>query len=606
MIDIPELFQHISSYLDAKSLLACTLVSRQWRVDFTPGLWQTFYDDDKKFWQRLLIQPRRSSDDAPAVVAKSLQDQQQRLSNLMQTHGQHIRHLKITTEMTLVAALESNLEGLVSLRFSLAVEGLEKNDSDDDSNGDNNGDSNDKSDKKFPGLLTFLAADRTNNLWEDRVPNTAFDNHWDRNLSMEFTRACWRLALLNPGLNRLVVDDPDGLRGARSFTELGVVEAAASESFLVNAMATLSGLQHLELGLGADNFLLCNLTTLLPNLVSFAHIDQVTFDPTVLQLKPAHHSLKELELRRAVLTSTQLRAIVMAFPALTRLSILKNRRSFLYTNEKVASITTMDYDCLEHSSLTSLEIRGQPYINILRSGIRFPRVTEFLYGFIYNSQELQHLFWVFPALERFRTNGGKGKPLSADEAVQESRLYPIRDLYIDMPGPATSPLFTLESVAIQMPFLTRLKMVGGSNIGRTIRELVRTCKGLEDVYLSSSERCSQELVELLVGCPKLRKFCGRKLTVLAKDLIESAEWACEGLEELSIEIVGVSRLSKAQELLLEDLGQCDAGLFASMAKEWTAVVDQEEQQDGQATVEHIRQRLQQYGHKLTFLEAEAL
>ncbi|KAF9149675.1 hypothetical protein BG015_008538 [Linnemannia schmuckeri] len=546
--------------------------------------------------------------------------------------------------MVLMAALEANLTRLLSLTFdSLACEADDGDDGDDDdddyyddyddydddyyyyddndhiSDGDDDDNYiiNDTRDT-YSRMLTLLEAQGTKNLRDNSAPIAAFDGSPADGLSMTLTRARWRMVLLNPMLDRLVFSHSKKRSGTHPFsiqTKAGAppVLTSASQDFLRRTFSTLSRLRHLKVGLNADNFLLCNLVTLLPSLESFVHVDRATFDPVVLQQGPVHSALKDLDFRHASMTPEELRAIVVAFPALTRLSIDSGRSLYIpYKGETNVTKATTDRDILEHSSLVTFQIRRQPRIDILRSRIRFPGVTELCRSvFVNNAQELQQLFWMFPALERYHSmtlNGNATEPLHVDEIVREIREYPIENLILDpediFNSVSDSATFNLSSIITQMPFLTQLWISGVRDNERTMIEVARNCKNIQELTIDLEEGCSQGLVELFVGCPKLRTCRGIGHLVLAEELIESAEWVCVELRELDIEIVGIPRLTVVQKDLLKGIRRLDAELFTFMNTNAFGIANQEEQ-DTKHKIEQIRQRLWNRGHELTPDETEA-
>lgn len=645
MIDIPEILQQIASYLDTTSLLACTTVSRQWRVGFAPYLWRTFTDFHEP-WRRLVESCSSNSSNSGNIpvggegrsTRERYKDRQDRLSNVMRTVGhQYIRHLVVTNEMVLIAALEAKLSGLLSLTFGFHAwepdddddsgdnNGCGSDDDDDDdddtSNSDDSGNNNVNDTRKINSrMLTLLDAQGTDRLWEISVPIAVFDGSSGDGSSMALTRACWRLVLLNPNLCRLHLNRKDIENNIHPFSiqrKAGAppVLSSAGQDFLRRALSGLWRLQHLEMGLDADNFLLCNLATLLPNLVSFIHVDRATFDPVVLQQAPAHSVLKVLDFREASMTPGGLRAIVVAFPSLTRLSIDDDRALFYIPDSYDHNLTkaTTDHDILEHSSLTTLRIWRQPCIDILRCRIKFLRITELCQSiFVRNAQELQQLFWMFPALERYESMKGDynaTEPLRKDEGVRESRDYPIENLILH-PAHIIHPVlesaaFGLGSIIAQMPFLTQIWIRGVRDDGRIMMEVARNCKNIQEVTVDLKEGCTQGLIDLFLGCPKLRTCRGAGHAVLAEDLIKSAEWVCVELEELDIGIVGVPRLTVAQEGLLQGISCLDAELFTFMNTNPFGTSNQEEP-DTEDKIEQVRERLWSHGHELTADEAEAL
>lgn len=550
----------------------------------------------------------------------------------MRTVGQqYIRHLHVTKEMVLIAALETKLRGLLTLTFGFHAWEPDDDDDSSDNDGSGSGDdddisNSDESDNKNVNdtqkissrMLPILEGQGTDRLRDISVPFAIFDSSSGDGSNMTLTRACWRLVLLNPNLIRLYLNRKDIKNNIHSFSiqkKAGAppVLSSAGQDFLRRVFSGLWRLQHLEMGLDADNFLLCNLATLLPNLVSFVHIDRATFDPAVLQQTPAHSVLKDLDFREASMTPGKLRAIVVAFPALTRLSIDDERaRYILDSDDHNLNKATTDRDILEHSYLTTLRIWRQPRIDILRSGIRFLRITEICESvFVRNAQELQQLFWMFPALERYESMKGDNnatEPLRKDEGVRETRDYPIENLILH-PAKLVQPVlesaaFDLGSIVTQMPFLTQLWVKGLRDNGRIMKEVARNCKNIQEVAIDLKEECTEGLIDLFLGCPKLRTCRGTGHAVLAGDLIESADWVCVELEELDIGIVGVPRLTVAQEDLLKGISGLDAELFTFIN---TNTLDNSNQGEPNAEdkLYQVRERLWNRGHQLTADEAEA-
>ena len=636
MIDIPEILQEIASYLDTTSLLSCTTVSRQWRVAFTPYLWRTFHGFQDP-WYRLVESCSSNSSSSSSLAVggegrstkERYKDRQDRLSNVMRIGQEYIRHLHVTEEMVLIAALEAKLTGLLSLTFDYLAwdpddDGEDDSDGsegDGDVSGDDDCDNNDDNDtrKIYSRMLTVLEARGADSSRDISVPISAFDGSSGGGSRMTLTRACWRLVLLNPNLDRLYLNHKDINNGILSFsiqkkTSASPVLSSAGQNFLRSALLGLWRLRHLEMGLGADSFLLCNLATLLPTLVSFVHVDRATFDSVVLQQAPAHSVLKDLEFREALLTPGELRAVVVAFPALTRLSIDGTRAlDIIDSYDDNLTKATTDRDILEHSSLTTLQILRQPCIDILRCRIRFLRITELRQSiFVHNAQELHQLFWMFPALERYESmtrDDNVTWPLRKDEGVRESKDYPIENLILHpvdfFHSVWESAAFDFGSIVAQMPFLTQLWLDGVWDNGHILTEVARNCKNIQEVTINLKEGCAQGLMDLFIGSPNLRACRGAGHAVIAEELIESPEWVCVELKELDIGIVGVPRPNVVQEDLLKRISRLDAELFTFRNTNTIGNSNQEEPHT-EDRLEQVRERLLNRGHELTADEAEAL
>ncbi|KAF9151292.1 hypothetical protein BG015_006858 [Linnemannia schmuckeri] len=559
MTDVPEILAAIGLHLDIDSLLACTTVCRQWSAVFAPCIWHNF-DITRKLWRHLLDSRSLSK----TGEEDNFIERQERLTALMNQHNQHIRHLTVKDKMVLIAALEAPLTGLHSLTLELEIWELDADDEESDIN------------KSNTWISMMLAAIAEKSPLEVMVPEAAFadDSEGDQ-ARLDWTRACWLTVLMNSALRRLTYGGYSSLRYVNSLAtqppkeqegeggSLGESKmpllTSVSESFLVDTLSRLPRLRHLELGMNADNFIFHNLETLLPNLESFVHVDRAFIDTGAVQLASPHQALRILDFQQVSITASQLRAIVIAFPVLHRLSITQ-ARSRIYDvnydkyNTLISTTSFQIEDILEHSSLTYLSIRHQPHIDFLRSRTKFPKITGIDRSVpIKNAYELRQLLWAFPALERLDSEYELGErvPLRAEEIIHEKdREYRLRSLNINTSSFSTCDL---DSCIAQMPFLVLLEISGGFLDGRVLTELARTCKNLQYARFDLQEECSQELNALFVGCSKLKECLGKGHRVRAEDIIGGPEWSCHSLEKLDMKIVGVPRLSAEQTYVLDKM-----------------------------------------------------
>ena len=472
--------------------------------------------------------------------------------------------------MVLIAALEAPLTGLHSLTLELEIWELDADDEGSDIN------------KSNTWISMMLAAIAETSPLESLVPESAFaeDTEGDQ-ARLDWTRACWLAVFMNSALRRLTYGGYSSLRYVNSLatqspeeegseggsSAAGVAEdskmpvlTSVSESFLVDILSRLSRLRHLELGMNADNFIFHNLATLLPNLESFVHVNRAFIHTRAVQLASPHQALRILDFQQVSITASQLRAIVVAFPVLHRLSITQARSRIYDVNYDKYNILTSSAsfqagDVLEHSSLTSLSIRHQPHIDFLRSRIRFPRIKVSDRSVpIKNVYELRQLLWAFPALESLDSEYELGErvPLGAKEIVHEDREYHIRNLNINTSSFSTCDL---DSCIAQMPFLVLLEISGGFIDGRVLTELARTCMYLEYALFDLQKEYSQELNALFVGCSKLRECLGKGHRVRAEDIMNGLEWTCSGLEKLDMKVSGVPRLSVEQMDVLDKMAE---------------------------------------------------
>ncbi|KAF9102452.1 hypothetical protein BGX29_004595 [Mortierella sp. GBA35] len=603
MISIPEILHLIATFVDAESCLACISVCRQWNKVFTPHLWRT-------------VDPRASPHKRIFETGGEQSGRKLWISALLQTHRHHIRELMVTDDAVLFASLNADLTGLQTLSLTWNHQEpnlLENVPLDSDGSQDGGGAQNDPGNEdsgsihdhggyEISGGYEGDVSESDADLWQSLIPTSAFvEPYYPWTLAR--TRACWRLILTNPGLRHLVLEellpileleanwseDPDN--------EIPPVLTPTSRNFLVDAFSRLTSIQHIEIGMIADDFLLGNLATLLPNLTSFIHSDVAYFDPSTILSTP-HRALKKLEFKGGISTS-QFRAIVVAFPALSHLTLLEFDR-----DSDSGACAAARKEVLVHASLEHLSIR---YDNCLRldARTRFPKITQ-LNGDVEIScaNDIRKILWTYPALQRLysRNETAEGVRLTEEEKELYSREvheHKIQALTLDN---LVFDAQHLDTIVAQMPFLVELKIDGDKIDGRALRQITKTCRRLERLYFDLQEGCTREMLGMLAEGPTTLKSCrGEMHVVLAEDAAEGPEWSCIGLEELDIEVFGVPRLSEDQERLLGNLQRFDSTLFMS-TNEALVIADPEEQDN----MEEILERLQHLGHELTAGEVEAL
>ncbi|KAF9315906.1 hypothetical protein BG003_002548 [Podila horticola] len=110
-IQLPELVQHLSHYLNNPAVFICIQISRAWHTAFIPHLWHTI-DDRSEVWIRLLtdLKSKRSRYNRDVAWYKEA----------IANNGQHIRHLDIWDTLTLEACLEAtSCTGITHLTLCL-------------------------------------------------------------------------------------------------------------------------------------------------------------------------------------------------------------------------------------------------------------------------------------------------------------------------------------------------------------------------------------------------------------------------------------------------------------------------------------------------------
>ncbi|KAF9107260.1 hypothetical protein BGX29_006779 [Mortierella sp. GBA35] len=115
---IPELIEHIGTYLDQPSLYACIQVSRLWHNTLLPALYRTLRDD-KCCWTQILVNL------APGKAKYKNLDNwtEEFIREVLDKNGGHIRHLRVSWAILSNAASTSST--CTQLR-SLEIRGLSR------------------------------------------------------------------------------------------------------------------------------------------------------------------------------------------------------------------------------------------------------------------------------------------------------------------------------------------------------------------------------------------------------------------------------------------------------------------------------------------------
>ncbi|KAK3834346.1 MAG: hypothetical protein JOS17DRAFT_738750 [Linnemannia elongata] len=253
---------------------------------------------------------------------------------------------------------------------------------------------------------------------------------------------------------------------------------------------------------------------------------------------------------------------------------------------------------------------------LLRARVRFQGVTHFDGSIALPSADIfRHILWAFPAITRIECSSlGRGKISFADTVGGDDydvEQYPIRELILRN-NIGIDSLQDAKSLFFRMPHLVDVEIHGYELDSAVALEIVRNYRRLRrflfdlkkpDNYYDEKGGSSlplRAMVDILVESPEtLKSLRGRGHIVLAQDLVESQEWRCKEIEELDIEIFGIPRLTKGQEVMLDALSKLDPDTTARQQHQQEKDVDKTEQ---------VRLRLPQlgHGHELTSAEAEAL
>ncbi|KAG0377541.1 hypothetical protein BGX24_005924 [Mortierella sp. AD032] len=508
MIVIPEILDHITTYLDADSVFACVSVCQQWRDLFMPHLWRTV--------------DIGATPHCRIFACGGNQRQRYRwISTLFLKYKKHICDLTVTNHGELLASLDSNPTELHSLTLKrIAVnsvsfmEAYDTERSVDERYRDGKG--------EYSLVLNTCP-------WKDAIPREAFDQDYSGEAAL--TRGSWLLVRNNPNLRRVAFDSTWGalsFKITQGFFGYPCLMQPESVSCLTEILSMLQSLQHLEIGSRADDYLFTNLATILPNLESFVYSAPACFMPWDILMQP-HRALKRLVFKERISTE-QLRAIAVALPVLIQLS--------------------------------------------------FPEAFNLIEGFI----------------NMTGNNHRNGPDMRKALECKLLECFDITDRCADLNG--------VLGTLIRFPI--DLEVHSYEFNGETLLELARTYRKLERLQIDLQDDYSWAMVDFLNECPAtLRAFRGNGHIALVADVLGRAEWSsCTGLEELDMEIVGIFRLTKEQEALLDNLWKIDPSWFEATMNSEATMADKEAAETG--AVEQARERALQLGHTLTTAEAIAL
>ncbi|KAF9132692.1 hypothetical protein BGW39_011555 [Mortierella sp. 14UC] len=582
MITIPEVLDHIASFLDADSCFACISVCRQWKEVFTPHLWRS-------------IDPDASPHCRIFSCRGNKVERQRWIANLLRTYKKYIRDLTVTDAAVLLWALDNDVRDLRSLTMEYStsifwcLEGL------------TGLDDNDRGSKRVAeSAIQSHSCDTV-------IPRSAFGDDEDDE-KIQLTRATWLLVSRNSGLRCLAFDFAwcvdwieTHLSDDPEYEALPILHPR-SIGCLPEILSRLPWLRHIEIGIGADDYLLTQLATVIPNLESFIHSDLVKFDPQAIALQPPHRALKRLVFCSAI-SSKQLRAIVLAFPEMQHLEVrnVETENKGNISNDGNDELEeAAGAEVLECSLLTALVVNDEAinFPGIFNSLVRFPRITGLSwYVGITGLDMIRQVLWIFPALQRVDTVDLDSREITfGGEMIEGDNVYLIQELFI------CNRLYQAnkDMAFFTMPFLVVLEMHGCTLDGSSLAQINKTCRALQQLWFDLDTGCSREMLDLLADGPAMLRSCrGGEHIVLAKDLIRSAEWSCTGLKELDITIAGVVRMTKNQERLVNNMRKLDPDWFKMMALNTTDPEVEEERKQ-------VCKRMRKLGHQLRYDEVKAL
>ncbi|KAG0292587.1 hypothetical protein BGZ96_003965 [Linnemannia gamsii] len=225
-------------------------------------------------------------------------------------------------------------------------------------------------------------------------------------------------------------------------------------------------------------------------------------------------------------------------------------------------------DDLVHYSLTRLVIDSMdsvsqklsPSSSLLWSRTLYPHVTTMIAKIkIRCALDLGRVLYVLPSAATLQIQGIKRSHQSHAKQEEIGWQCPVFETCgrdhaavkaLNISWVDFDPSVKMNAIYALMPLLTRIKLKHCYIDGTTLTAFSRHFKNLEYLEFLLNESCSKELLDLLVGCPKLKNCVGKGHVVMADDIVNSPEWTCLDLERLDIVVSGVLRLTKQQEAVL--------------------------------------------------------
>ncbi|KAF9092526.1 hypothetical protein BGX23_004202 [Mortierella sp. AD031] len=195
-------------------------------------------------------------------------------------------------------------------------------------------------------------------------------------------------------------------------------------------------------------------------------------------LPTADYLLLNLAVQSPRIKSFNRSAVVVAFPALQRLSVNKVLRSNTHDIDK--------WEIFEHRFLMWLKV--EPVYRVVEAGVRFPKVQEINGCFLApGSFIIQKAMKAFPVLRTLRVSSDGMRPgssVSQNEEEETEEEYPVHPAKALSVCGLYSGLVKIFEAISHMPFLVRLEINGinASNL-RQIYERLTRFKELETIDL---------------------------------------------------------------------------------------------------------------------------
>ncbi|KAF9538831.1 hypothetical protein EC957_006179 [Mortierella hygrophila] len=487
-----------------------------------------------------------------------------RVWSLLQQYGSHIRDITIRDDGLLDAAIKARLSSLDSLTICgivneyvygqesafMAVKRQQEQ-------------SLDHTTAMMVTTTATTSAEAALDSWSDLPSMTLFDTSFPKQCLMNRTQGCWLLITKNPGLRRLEFKNQTSytIFPFKSFPPIPTATSIPSRDFVEKLLARLPYLNHLAMEKPVAEFVLANLGTRYRNITSFVHLNADDYANGILSKSATSTTLRRLKLQRRIDAENLVR-IGRIFPELRELylSVVHVPPHFQYSPDD-SDDKSVGGQSKEPPLFTKLEYLFATNIfdiaSLSRAGIRLPavkrvdptikfRTLAYLWIVLRAYPTLEHL----DAMETFSADRRYG------DALDPASLKPTSSLrlrtFILTHGTAFG--LGVGGMLEVMPLLTHLEL--GLIPPSALEVMAKNCRNLEHLRFNLEQgNGHKELNKLFEVCSKLKVCRGRGHEILGGDFVEDHNWTCFGVQELDLKIVGIPRMSKAQERVWEAMQQ---------------------------------------------------
>ncbi|KAF9156801.1 hypothetical protein BG015_001133 [Linnemannia schmuckeri] len=487
-------------------LLRCRLVCRLWETLFTPYIARTVSDRSRPWFDTSRHQNRTKWE---AIVAAADTNNAVR-ATFIQKHKDHVRHLTLYDQWLLVTILRTPLTQLTLLRIH--------------------------------GHFTKPSGETLPDEYAD-ISKALFSvttRRFPAPLSLNRTRACWQIIRNNPNLKHLWISTGahEALFG---FTMASPgVPTAEVEAFVMSTLLGLHKLRYLQLdGSGLDEFVLQRLPTHFPWITSFVYTGKVA---GLSELPPGFCTTLQHITIFASLVTKDAHRVLRAFPALRTFELP------YFTSSRNKVLEPNSEEIVTHPFVERLSSSNVASLTLLK--VCFPKVRKVTtFNNFTNFITLLTILRMLPGLEKLQVLNIYSVPETSNDnstaAVDQGDVQ-LRSIYIQNHPWYPSNITQLLSRA---PHLVNLEVC---YIPReAISTIAQTCRNMERLQFSVTQRCFKEIHQVLVECPKLKSLQGQGLAVAINDILQGPGWTCLGLVKFQCGIMGVPRLSSEEEMFLK-------------------------------------------------------